>query len=287
MATVNLGAIKFNWKGAFNNSTAYAVDDVVSSGGSSYVCIKASQGNAVSNGTYWELMAQAGTNGTDGATIPLTTQGDMLYRDGSGLQRLAKGTAAQELRMNSGATAPEWHTPAVASSDYVKLADVNGAGSSTLALSNIFTSTYDTYKVILTYRQNDKVKFDWRWMNSSGEVSSSNYYGARIGVEADSSGSSRVSSPIWGTNDFGTNQFAQASTSRPAVITGTFYKPTDTNNNKLWKLEHIGFNDSHYIYFVAAGEIAGTGAMTGIQVKTSTGNGFNATTNITAYGIKG
>ena len=42
MATVNLGAIKFNWKGAYNNSTAYAVDDVVSSGGSSYVCILAS-----------------------------------------------------------------------------------------------------------------------------------------------------------------------------------------------------------------------------------------------------
>ena len=114
MATVNLGAIKFNWKGAFNNSTAYAVDDVVSSGGSSYVCILASTGNAVSNGTYWEIMSSAGTNGTDGATIPLTTQGDILFRDGSGLQRLAKGTANQELRINSGATAPEWHTPAVA-----------------------------------------------------------------------------------------------------------------------------------------------------------------------------
>ena len=38
MATINLGSIKFNWKGAYNNSTAYAVDDVVSSGGSSYVC---------------------------------------------------------------------------------------------------------------------------------------------------------------------------------------------------------------------------------------------------------
>lgn len=121
MATINLGAIKFNWKGAYNNSTAYAVDDVVSSGGSSYVCILASTGNATSNGTYWELMAQAGTNGTDGATIPLTTQGDILYRDGSGLQRLAKGTASQELRMNSGATAPEWYTPAVASSDVVKI----------------------------------------------------------------------------------------------------------------------------------------------------------------------
>ena len=46
---------------------------------------------------------------TDVATT-LTTQGDILYRDGSGLQRLAKGTANQELRINSGATAPEWGT---------------------------------------------------------------------------------------------------------------------------------------------------------------------------------
>ena len=112
MATINLGAIKFNWKGAYNSGTAYAVDDVVSSGGSSYVCILASTGNAVSNGTYWELMAQTGTNGTNGTDLSttLTTQGDILYRDGSGLQRLAKGTAGQVLQMNSGATAPEYAT---------------------------------------------------------------------------------------------------------------------------------------------------------------------------------
>ena len=113
MATVNLGAIKFNWKGAFNNSTAYAVDDVVSSGGSSYVCILASQGNAVSNGTYWNQMSAAGTNGTNGSNgtdvgTVITTAGDILYRDGSGLQRLPKGTAGQVLQMNSGATAPEY-----------------------------------------------------------------------------------------------------------------------------------------------------------------------------------
>ena len=41
-------------------------------------------------------------------TTPLTTAGDILYRDGSGDQRLAKGTAGQALIMNSGATAPEW-----------------------------------------------------------------------------------------------------------------------------------------------------------------------------------
>ena len=44
-------------------------------------------------------------------TPVLTTQGDLLYRDGSGEQRLAKGTAGQLLAMNSGATAPEWSEP--------------------------------------------------------------------------------------------------------------------------------------------------------------------------------
>ena len=45
MATVNLGNIKLNWKGAYNAGTAYIVDDVVSYNGSSYVCIQASTGN--------------------------------------------------------------------------------------------------------------------------------------------------------------------------------------------------------------------------------------------------
>jgi len=114
MVEVNLGAIRFNWRGAYAGGTAYVADDVVSSGGSSYICILASTGNAVSNATYWSQMSQAGTDGTDGTDIgtTITTQGDILYRDGSGLQRLAKGTAAQVLTVNSGATAPEWTTPA-------------------------------------------------------------------------------------------------------------------------------------------------------------------------------
>ena len=89
---------------------SYAVDDVVSSGGNSYVCIQAHSNQAVGNATaYWNIMSSAGTNGTDVGTT-LTTQGDILYRDGSGLQRLAKGTAGQVLKINSGATAPEWGT---------------------------------------------------------------------------------------------------------------------------------------------------------------------------------
>ena len=143
MATINLGAIKFNWKGAYNNATAYAVDDVVSSGGSSYVCILASTGNATSNGTYWEQMSSAGTNGTNGTDVgtTITTQGDILYRDGSGLQRLAKGTANQLLRINSGATAPEWHTPATVSAGVIQTCRyATGAGWTQSMSGSSFTT---------------------------------------------------------------------------------------------------------------------------------------------------
>jgi len=105
MATVNLGRIKPVFRGAYSNGTAYVVDDIVTSGGSSYICIQAHGAGtqAVNQTAYWTLMAEGGD-----VASTLTTQGDILYRDGSGLQRLAKGTANQILQMNSGATAPEW-----------------------------------------------------------------------------------------------------------------------------------------------------------------------------------
>ena len=80
------------------------------------------QGNAAGSGTV--TITPPNTSSTRTLTLPdadltipatnssttLTTQGDILYRDGSGIQRLAKGTAGQVLKMNSGATAPEWGT---------------------------------------------------------------------------------------------------------------------------------------------------------------------------------
>ena len=105
MATINLGNIKFNWKGTYAGGTAYVVDDVVSYLGSSYICKLASTGNLPTNGTYWDTMAEGG----DVATT-LTTQGDVLYRDGSGLQRLAAGTNGQFLKTQGTGANPVWAT---------------------------------------------------------------------------------------------------------------------------------------------------------------------------------
>ena len=111
MATVNLGRIKPVFRGAYSGSTAYVVDDIVTHGNETYICIQAHGAGtqAVTQTAYWTKLAAKGTDGTDVGTT-ITTQGDILYRDGSGLQRLAKGTAGQVLKMNSSANAPEWGT---------------------------------------------------------------------------------------------------------------------------------------------------------------------------------
>ncbi len=51
-------------------------------------------------------------------TLGSDADGDMYYRASNVLTRLAKGTALQELRMNAGATAPEWFTPSSAGDVY-------------------------------------------------------------------------------------------------------------------------------------------------------------------------
>jgi len=60
-------------------------------------------------------------------------EGDLLYRGASDWTRLAKGTEGQLLRMNTGATAPEWHTP----TGMVMLPEVATPSGSTPADFNI------------------------------------------------------------------------------------------------------------------------------------------------------
>lgn len=107
MATVNLGRIKFVWQGAYNGATAYVADDVVSYNGSSYICILASTGNLPTNTTYWNLMAQTGTDITSIAGL---AQGDVLYYNGTAWVRLGAGTSGQYLKTNGAGANPQWGT---------------------------------------------------------------------------------------------------------------------------------------------------------------------------------
>ena len=166
MATVNLGRLKPVFKGAYNSSTAYVIDDIVTYANETYINIQAGTNQQPNTATgYWTKLAAKGTDGTDvGAT--LTTQGDILYRDGSGLQRLAKGTAAQVLKMNTAANAPEWGN---LSSDWVK---INYTDSTSSVSSHEFQgcfddSTYSAYKMFITTEVGDGVQHYGYFMNGS------------------------------------------------------------------------------------------------------------------------
>jgi hypothetical protein len=142
MATVNLGSIKFKWKGTYNGATAYTIDDVVEYNGSSYICVSNSTGNLPTNATYFEQMSQAGTNGTDGTDLgtTLTTQGDIVYRDASGLARLGAGTSGQALITNGTGANPSW-------GDVSSGVDLIAEGSFSSVAEMVFTnSLWDSTK---------------------------------------------------------------------------------------------------------------------------------------------
>jgi hypothetical protein len=68
-ATGPTGPEGMNWLGAYDNGTAYVIDDAVSYNGSSYICKLASTGNLPTNTTYWDLFAQKGADGAGSGDV--------------------------------------------------------------------------------------------------------------------------------------------------------------------------------------------------------------------------
>ena len=247
MSTLNLGKIRFNWTGAYNNSTAYVANDVVSSGGNSYICILASTGNAVSNATYWSLMAQGGTD----LTSTLTTQGDILYRDGSGLQRLAKGTAGQQLAMNSGANAPEWITASGGAGTPMVNAYVSNQSISNTTVTTIIASTIQENTGTHGYNNSTGV---WTcpsagvWLYSSIGYMSSNNGGTEFECRLNTTGMTTGQGGLFMNNDrkWTSAVCKEEGTATPLILkadvgdtaTQTAYHNTGSTANAEWSI-HI------------------------------------------------
>ena len=126
-------------------SDTYATTDLTTDGRA----LAAATGSAADKLPYWTGSATLGladlssygrtiinfanqTSAFDGLS-PLTTQGDIMYHDGTNNVRLAKGTADQQLRMNSGATALEWFTPTSGSLTSGTEASLSGVSSVTFS----------------------------------------------------------------------------------------------------------------------------------------------------------
>lgn len=288
MATLNLGRIKPVFRGAYNNSTAYVVDDIVTSGGSSYICIQASTGNAVSNATYWAQMAAGGTD----VGTTLTTQGDILYRDGSGLQRLAAGTNGQALLTGGAGANPSWGT---LSSDYVKLATVNASSSTSLAIDGYFTSDYQRYEIHASdVMPSADTNFWYRTYVSGSEVGSSIYNNTSgywytdttptiSGGGNNNAGSQDMDAPSNYWKITGDN----AKANYPCIFKIVIHDPLNTTRIKGVELMHAYFGDSGSYQIMRKyghGVAKSTSALSGFSFHPTSGVITSGTFKL--YGIK-
>ena len=212
MATIQLGKIKQVWRGTYNNSTAYTVDDLVeytdSGITSTYICVTNSTGNAPSSsGTAhasWNYVAK-------GVTDPIPTQsgntGKFLKTDGSSL---------------SFADAGGW----------VQIAAGNGPSSAVtdLNIDNIFSATYKYYKVYIKWTQDDWLKC--RLITASGVVDS----GAAYTWVGQSSSENTDSDQRFGNNaqTYGLATYYNGSDNSNSITELTFGNPHDSATEGVW-----------------------------------------------------
>lgn len=128
MATINAGKVQLTYKGAWASGTKYTYLDWVTSGGSSYVCINKSgspAGTAVTNTTYWAVIAKKGDTGAQGP------KGD------TGPQGPTGATGPQGPKGATGATGPQgpqgpsgvYTGPLKPTTSYWRNAEFTGAGA--------------------------------------------------------------------------------------------------------------------------------------------------------------
>jgi hypothetical protein len=123
---------------------------------------------------------------TTKALNPSTTLGDIEYRSSTANTntRLGIGTAGQILTVNSGATAPEWATPA-GGAGLVHIAEQTWSAVSSVNINNIFSSTYTHYKIIMTYSSSaGDSELLMRYRVSGADDTSANYQNQRLIVDA-------------------------------------------------------------------------------------------------------
>lgn len=106
MFEVDLGKIKFNWKGTYVNTESYEPDDVVYYSGTTFICINNTTGVAPTSSPnpFWNTMALGSDLGSVAANA-----GDLFYYDGSVFQNLGAGSQGQVLTQG-GLNTPQWQT---------------------------------------------------------------------------------------------------------------------------------------------------------------------------------
>jgi hypothetical protein len=167
------------------------------------------------------------------AAIPkstVTTAGDIIFRNASVPTRLGIGTAGQVLRVNSGATAPEWANASSSALTFITGSAFSAVTSVSLPNST-FSSTYQNYKIIfnLTAAAGGIGETRIRMRASGSDNTTTGYYSG--GYEVNFAGGSNNSNTqagsyvLWGNIAAGTG----GATSQATQMEITMMSPQASN----------------------------------------------------------
>lgn len=203
------------------------------------------QGGATKKSTVDLIASRASVASHDHNTdyVPLglfTTQGDIAYATASGAwARLAKGTAAQALKMNSGATAPEW------SSGGMALVGETELGSAATYVE--FTGIPSTFKDLFIVA---RLRTDRSAVNDEVAM--------RVGSAA--SLDSAAGNYTWHQYRLGdTNLETSGFASQDAITLGSFWCPAATASSGMWgqlELTVLDYSNATY-YRQIQGQVSG------------------------------
>jgi hypothetical protein len=138
-----------------------------------------------------------GTSGdvtvTNSMATAITTAGDLIYGTGSGtFTRRGIGTANQVLRVNAGATAPEWAT--VGSAGSTLITATTFTSSAAVNINNCFSASYVNYEVIVNFTASASVGTNMRFRVGGVDETSANYNYQQFGVTGTSVVAARAAS---------------------------------------------------------------------------------------------
>jgi hypothetical protein len=167
------------------------------------------------------------------ALNPGTTAGDIdYYTTSTAKARLAIGTAGQVLRVNSGATAPEWGLVS-GGLTYITGASFSAAATVSFA-SGVFTSSFQNYLVQINFTASSTGQnLSLRVNNAGTPRTAANYYGSKLhNVTATSTSG-------------GTSHNAAALNTTYPWTTYTIYvgDPVTAGTKTSWHLSGFGFPD--------------------------------------------
>jgi hypothetical protein len=127
--------------------------------------------------------AKMATNSVDGTKIAMGSdaQGDILYHGATDYARLAKGTASQQLRMNSGATAPEWATITPPASGWTHATEQATSSGTSVTFGSIPAGVKVIKVIFHTVDGNGTGHFLHVKIGDAGGIESTGYRGSTAG----------------------------------------------------------------------------------------------------------